>query len=331
MTVGSLSVAVLAGGPSAEAAVSRVSARAVAEALRAAGHTVHVLEVSEALPSLLASIQIDAVFPALHGRLGEDGCVQGLLEVMGLPYVGSGVLASAVAAYKPFAKGRFAELGVNQAEGVVVNSRMPVGECVELIWKTLGKHVVLKPASGGSAIGVTRMSDEDDGAAFRAALEAAFLIEANVLVERREHGLEVTCGVLEDDAGEPKALPPTQILAKAADWYDFKSRYGTSASEHLCPAPFETAVIAEIQKLAVLAHRAVGARDLSRVDFVVDPGARRVTVLEVNTLPGMTPTSLFPEACAVMGLSFSTLCDKLVRRAAARPRTEAPAVVPMPA
>ena len=328
-----LRIAVLAGGPSAEAAVSRVSASAVAGALARSGHSVQIIEVTENLPLALAAsgqVAFDVVFPALHGRLGEDGSVQGLLEVLGLPYVGSGVLGSAVAAYKPFAKAQFERLGVPQAPGLVVEASQPLAANIEKIWSELGKSVVIKPASGGSSIGVSRLSEADAAPAFEAALVAAFLIEQSVLVEQREFGLEVTCAVLEDEAGEPQPLPPTQILSKAADWYNFVARYGKGASEHLCPAPFSAALLREIQRCAVLAHQAVGARDLSRVDFIVDPELERVIVLEVNTLPGMTPTSLFPEACAVSGLSFEALCDRLVRRARARPRALQPAEVPMP-
>lgn len=326
-------VAVLAGGPSPEAAVSRVSANAVAGALRRTGHAVEVIEVNEKLPGALLQAGgpgFDVAFPALHGRLGEDGAVQGLLEVLGIPYVGSAVLASAVAAYKPFAKVHFKKFGVPYAEGMVVSAATPLGECVRRIWQHLGKAVVLKPASGGSAIGVSIMSEAESEAAFVVALEAAFRIEAEVLVERRMLGHEVTCGVLEDEAGNPQPLPPTLILAKGAGWYNFTARYASGESEHICPAPFTSKLLAEVQRCAVLAHRAVGARDLSRVDFVVNEASAQVTVLEVNTLPGMTPTSLFPEACAAIGLSFEQLCDRLVQRAAERPRPSVATEVPMP-
>jgi len=178
---------------------------------------------------------------------------------------------------------------------------------------------------------VARIQSEEDDAVLDRALESAFAIDATALVERFVTGLEVTCGVLEDDAGLAHALPPTLISARAAEWYDFKSRYGTGGSAHQCPAPFAAALIANIQTLAVAAHRALGARDLSRVDFVVrEDGPEPVTLLEVNTLPGMTATSLFPEAAAVAGIPFVTLCDRLVRRAHARPRRAAPPVQPMP-
>jgi D-alanine-D-alanine ligase len=153
-----------------------------------------------------------------------------------------------------------------------------------------------------------------------------------VLVESFRSGLEVTCGILEDEQGVARALPPTLILPRAADWYDFASRYAAKGSEHRCPAPFASSLNERIQRLAGRAHRALGARDLSRADFVVreDGGDDAVTLLEVNTLPGMTPTSLFPEAAAIAGVSFVDLCDRLVRRAHARPARAAPDVQPMP-
>jgi D-alanine-D-alanine ligase len=151
-----------------------------------------------------------------------------------------------------------------------------------------------------------------------------------VLVEEMKAGKEVTCAVLEDEHGVPRALPPTLIVPKAAGWYDFRSKYAPSGSVHQCPPPFAASLIERISELAVVAHTALGCRDLSRVDFVVDDERAEVTVLEVNTLPGMTATSLFPEAAGVAGISFPALCDRLVRRALARPRHAAPEALAMP-
>jgi D-alanine-D-alanine ligase len=191
---------------------------------------------------------------------------------------------------------------------------------------------VVKPAAGGSAIGVTRVHDTDSDAALLAAVEQALELDQRVLIERFEQGLEVTCGVLDDAAGVATPLPPTLIRSTASDWYDFTARYRAGGSQHSCPAPLPEAVFSRVQEVAVLAHRAIGARDLSRVDFVVAPeaGPAGVTLLELNTLPGMTSTSLFPEAAAVSGIAFSRLCDELARRAHARPRRNPPHALPMP-
>lgn len=327
----SLSVAVIAGGPSTEAAVSRTSAAAVREALIAAGHRPEVLELEPELFSALGAGNYDVVFPVTHGPLGEDGCLQGLLEILDAPYVGSGVLASALAASKPHAKALFRQRGLPVASDVLVARGEPLAERAAEIRRELGSKVVVKPASGGSAIATSRVGESDPDIDLVKALELAHAVDPFALVESFVNGDEVTCGVLESDTGVV-ALPPTQIVSKAADWYDFESRYRAGGSEHRCPAPFSAAVSRRIQDVAVTAFRALGCRDLGRVDFVVAPdaGPSAVTLLEINTLPGMTATSLFPEAAAIAGVPFPELCDRLARRALARPRRERPREIPMP-
>ena len=318
-----MKVAVIAGGPSSEAAVSRASASGVAAALANAGHAAEILELEPRLPQSLERERWDVVFPITHGPVGEDGCLQGLLEVLDLPYVGSGVLASALAASKPHAKVMFRAAGLPLADEALVQRGENLAEAARSVRERLGPAVVVKPGASGSAIGVSRIGADDADARMVEALEQALGLDPVALIERFVAGHEVTCGVLEE-----QALPPTLILAKAADWYDFASRYAAGGSEHRCPAPFSRELTERIQKHAVAAHRALGARDLSRVDFVVSDDD--VTLLEVNTLPGMTATSLFPEAAGVAGIPFAELCDRLVRRAAARPRRQAPRVLEMP-
>jgi D-alanine-D-alanine ligase len=262
-----------------------------------------------------------------HGPLGEDGCLQGLLEVLGLPYVGSDPRGSAVAAHKPTAKVLFRARGLPVADDLWVRQGDAGDDWPSRIIRALGTSVVIKPASGGSGIGVARLPDADE-AKIGASLSEVLLSD-DALVERFHSGLEVTCGVLEDESG-PAALPPTLIRAQANDWYDFTSRYRPGGSVHECPAPLALDVVEAVQRLAVQAHRAVGARDLSRVDFVVEPRGS-VLVLEVNTLPGMTATSNFPEAAQVSGIPFPELCLRLCRRAFSRPRRVVPNVVELPA
>jgi D-alanine-D-alanine ligase len=328
----SMSVAVLAGGPSVEAEVSRTSAAAVAGALERAHHRVVILELDAKLGKTLWETAPDVVFPVLHGPLGEDGCVQGLLEVLDLPYVGAGVLASALAASKPHAKKHFREAGLPVAPDALVHRNDDLVRRAEALRADLGAALVVKPSASGSAIGVTRIRETNSDADLVGALRAALDLSETALVESFVLGQEVTCGVLENDSARAEALPPTLIVSKAADWYDFTSRYKVGGSEHRCPAPFTPQLTEVIQRIAVSAHQALGVRDLSRVDFVVRPDAAEtaVTLLEVNTLPGMTPTSLFPEAAAVAGIDFVSLCDLLVRRAHARPRRSVPEPVPMP-
>ena len=326
----SLRVAVIAGGPSTEASVSRASATGVVSALGEAGHDATVVELSSDLPAQLFSGRYEVVFPAVHGRLGEDGCLQGLLEVMGVPYVGSGVLASALAMSKPHAKAQFRRVGLPVAADAVVNWGEDVVARAASIREELGRSVVVKPGGGGSAIGVELIGPDVPNDAFARALTRALDLDSVVLVERMIAGKEVTCSVLEDDVGAARALSPTLILPQAAGFYDFRSKYAPEGSVHQCPPPFSAVLVQSIQRAALGAHAVLGCRDLSRVDFVVDDAAGQITLLEVNTLPGMTATSLFPEAAAVSGIPFPELCDGLVRRAHARPRATDPFAPPMP-
>lgn len=325
-----LRIAVLVGGPSSEANVSRSSGRAVADALRAAGQQVRLVELGADTALLLHSEPTDVAFPVTHGPIGEDGCLQGMLEVLGLPYVGSAVLASALAADKPCAKRLFRAAGLPLAQERLVSDGADLEQCATRIRGEIGPAVVVKPANGGSAIGTTRVAASDPDAAMVVALRAALAVDARALVEAFASGQEVTCGVLElDDAGA-RALPPTLIESKAAEWYDFESRYAVGGSVHHCPAPLPAGLTQQIQSVALEAHATLGCRDLSRVDFVVDAVARRITLLEVNTLPGMTSTSLFPEAAAAAGVDFAALCLGLARRAYARVRRSVPDALPMP-
>lgn len=325
-----LKVALIAGGPSAEAEVSRTSARGAFSALERAGHSPTLFELDRTLAMHLAAASFDVAFPVTHGPLGEDGCLQGLLEVVGLPYVGSQVLSSAQAASKPHAKAIFRAQGLPVADEALLEQNEDWRARLREIRDQFAADLVLKPASGGSAIGVEMLkadASESDG---QAAAERAFELESLLLVERFAPGLEVTCGVLEEGA-TLRALPPTWIRPKASGHYDFVSKYREGGSEHVCPAPFEKSLSERIQAAAASAHRALGCRDLSRVDFIVDTAVDgSFVVLEVNTLPGMTPVSLFPEAAAVAGIPFEVLCDRLVRRAFARPRRQAQVGVAMP-
>ena len=322
-------IAVIAGGPSSEAAVSRTSAAAVHEALITSGHSPEILELDATLPARLAELAPEVVFPVTHGPVGEDGCLQGLLEVLALPYVGCDVRSSALAASKPHAKVHFRQAGLPLARELVVRRGDDPSKIATAAREVLGASVVVKPASGGSAIGVSRISRDDDDDVLARALAEALRFDVQVLVEERIDGHEVTCGILDVDDAGPRALPPTLITSQAADWYDFTSRYAPGGSAHQCPAPFAEPILDRIQSIAVQGFCALGARDLGRLDFVVTNDGS-ITLLELNSLPGMTATSLFPEAAGVAGIAFPELCSRLVRRASARPRRAAPDVIPMP-
>ena len=309
-----LSVAVIQGGPSVEAEVSRSSAKAVRAALTAEGHRVATLELDRFLSESLRSGGYDVAFPVSHGGLGENGSLQGLLEVVELPYVGSAVLASALAMDKGVARVLFASAGLPVAKGRVVARRTPLAESVSEVLATLGSALVVKPAASGSALGVVRLPDATPES-LAAALENEFLTSEQALVEQFVTGAEVTCGVL-DCGGEAVALPPTEVESPFDAFYTYEARYAKGRSVHHTPARFDEPTLLEIQRLAVGAHRALGCRDLSRVDFVVGPSREgdtaSVTVLEVNTLPGFTATSLYPEAALVQGIPFPELCNRLV-------------------
>jgi D-alanine-D-alanine ligase len=321
-----LSVAVVQGGPSTEAEVSRASALGVAKALAQAGHSVVRLELDAFLAESLRTGGYDVVFPVAHGAVGEDGSLQGLLEVLELPYVGSGVLASALAMHKRVARVVFERAGLPIAKGVAVprgDSRAAVA-AADRVRREVGARLVVKPSCHGSAIGVARLEADATAAAVAEALEAVWEIDDFAIVEHFARGREVTCGVLEGERHEKAsegegatALPPTEIFSPNDPFYTYEARYAPGRSHHVCPAELPPRVMASIQEMAVAAHASLGCRDLSRVDFVVgdDGDADTITLLEVNTLPGMTATSLYPEAAAAVGMTMPALCDAFVVRA----------------
>lgn len=305
-------VAVCCGGTSAEAAVSLVTGRMVAEALERSGAKVAVVEPDATLIGLLRDGEADVVFPALHGPIGEDGCLQGLLEYHRVPYVGSGVCASACANDKIIAKRIFRDAGLPVARDVVVRRGEAVPGAVERVIAAVGSDVVVKPARQGSAIGV---SFADGPQPIAAAMEAASGLGDDVLVEERIEGSEITAGVY--DVGGPQALPLIDIRTPAGTWYDYQHRYTAGLSSHVIPAPLPGEVYRAVQETAVAAHEVLGCRHLSRADFVVS-SAGRIALLELNTLPGMTPTSLYPDAARHAGYSFDALVAAFVLDALGR-------------
>ena len=325
-------VGVVFGGASTEAAVSRKTAESVYRALIDRDFEAKMAECDASLPARLEGC--DVVFPAVHGRFGEDGCLQGMLEILGLPYVGSNVLASAMANDKAVSKACFRAVGVPVVEDILVTKRAHQTP-EKQVFETLGKSVVVKPTCQGSAIGVSILKDLEGPSdpRLRTALEVAFSFDDRVLVETFADGLEVTCGVLDLHGQEPIALPPTLIVPKSADWYDFKAKYAAGGSEHVCPAPFRFETNTAIQRAAIAAHKSVKARDFSRTDFVVNEAwvARPALVaLEINTIPGMTATSLYPEAARTAGIAFADLIERLVKSAIARGSTQKQVAVEFP-
>ena len=329
MTSRRLSVAVIQGGPSTEAEVSRASATGVAGALRESGHHPVRLELDAFLSESLRTGGYDVVFPVTHGAVGEDGSLQGLLEVLELPYVGSDVLASALGMHKRVARVLFAAAGLPVAMGFDAR-RGDSGAAAKAHVQFGRTGMVVKPSSHGSAIGVARLEAGVPVPEIARALDAVWAIDEFAVVEHFVRGREVTCGVL--DAEETTALPPTEVHAPNDAFYTYEARYAPGRSRHVCPAELGPELTRRVQSVALGAHRALGCRDLSRVDFVVGEGSspEPVTLLEVNTLPGMTATSLYPEAAAAHGLPMPALVDRLVTHAFRRGTPTRPAARPLP-
>lgn len=306
------SIAVVCGGSAAEAEVSRVSGRGVADALLATYEDVIILELDEAIVEHLKEAQVEVVFPILHGPPGEDGTFQGLLEIVGIPYVGSGVLGSACAMDKIVAKQIFRANGLPVARDTVVHRGEGAPRAASRVLDLLGSDLVVKPSSQGSALGVLFSQNL---AGLGQALEHAFSYDERVLVEERIEGREITVAILEREGIE--ALPVIEIRTPPGSWYDYEHRYTPGLSEHIIPAPLPEAQCRRTQEVAKLAHESLCCRDFSRVDFVV-PEKGEPIILEVNTLPGMTPTSLYPDAARAAGLSFEALVAHLIERALSR-------------
>jgi D-alanine-D-alanine ligase len=312
------------GGASAEAEVSRTSAAQVAGALANRGHSTHTIELDSNCAQALLDLRPDVVFPALHGPPGEDGTVQGFVEMLGLPYVGSDVRGSALAMDKAVAKHIFRHHGLPVTDDVVVQANtQDLEEAARSIQQRLGSAVAIKPLNQGSAIGVTPLPNGGDIAA---ALQTA-LGYGSCLVEPYIMGKEITVGVLEVE-DHLVAHPVIEIVTASEQWYDYENRYTPGQSEHIMPANLEASLRKQLQSIAIQAHEALGLQDLSRADFIVTD-SDDIALLEVNTLPGMTPTSLYPEGASAIGYPFEVLVDHLVQRAVERgPRLEVPAADP---
>jgi D-alanine-D-alanine ligase len=307
-------VAVVEGGPSTEAEVSRASARGVTDALEEGGHLVTRLELDPTVCERLRVGAFDVVFPVVHGAVGEDGSLQGVLEVLDLPYVGSDVLASALAMNKAMARVVLSAAGCPIARGgAVKRGSASALACARRARATLGA-IVVKPASSGSAIGVTRLAAAKPDGDVAAAIDEAWKLDDTAIVEELVEGREVTCSVL-DVEGAPRVLAATEIASPNDAFYTYEARYAPNRSVHTCPALLGDALTQEVHEAALAAHVALGCRDLSRADFIV---GERAVLLEVNTLPGMTATSLYPEAARAVGMSFSKLCSALVENARTR-------------
>lgn len=309
-----MSIAVLAGGNSSEREISLDSGKNAAAALKEAGFgTVELLDTAdEAFVARITDGSWDAAFIALHGETGEDGTIQGFLEFLGIPYTGPDVTASACAADKELSKLLYDRAGIPIAPGVAL-ARDEKRDLAEL-YRQLGPECFVKPAVNGSSYGISLVKSEEE---LSPAIARAFEYSDKVLIERRVKGVEITVGVFDD--GEPRALPIVEVCCQneGAEFYDLRVKYISPEKIHRIPARLEPDMYARAQELACRAHRALGCEGISRSDFIVTEEGP--VILETNTIPGMTDTSLYPDEIRhTDDLTFPEVCAALVRLAVKR-------------
>jgi D-alanine-D-alanine ligase len=297
-------VAVLMGGMSAERDVSLSSGKGCAAALREEGFDVVEIDPGPNVGSQVADAKVDAVFNALHGRFGEDGTVQGVLELLRVPYTHSGVLASALAMHKQKTKDVYRAAGIPIVNSIVVDRREAAARHL------MEPPYVVKPVNEGSSVGVFIIRKGDNRPP-EALGSDKWTLSSEMMVEEFVPGRELTVAVMGD-----RALGVTEITTNLA-FYDYEAKYSEGGSMHVLPAKIPAQVTEEAKRLAVLAHQALGCRGVSRTDFRYDDtqGKHRLVALETNTQPGMTPTSLVPEQAAFVGMSYAKLCRWLVEDA----------------
>lgn len=309
-------VAVLMGGWSSERDVSLVSGAGVVKALESKGYNVTPIDVQRDLGGLLKALtpRPDVIFNALHGKGGEDGTIQGVLEYLGIPYTHSGVMATATAMNKPLAKKIVALAGVPVAKEVIATQADVQSRDV------LPPPYVVKPFDEGSSVGVRIIHKNDN---FRILAEDSWIYGDKVMVEEYIPGHELTVGVMGD-----KAIAVTEIIA-ATDFYDYTAKYTTGMSRHEAPAKIPQEITDACMDYALRAHKALSCDGVSRTDFRWDdskPGTSGIIFLETNTQPGMTPTSLLPEQAQALGISYADLCAWLVERARSKACAPLPGV-----
>ncbi|WP_085523523.1 D-alanine--D-alanine ligase [Tuberibacillus sp. Marseille-P3662] len=299
-----MKIGVIYGGTSSERDVSLSTGKGIIQALKQNGYEVTAVDFHPDRLESILSLEVDLVFIALHGKYGEDGRIQGLLEILGIPYVGSGIMSSSLAMDKARAKVLFEQAAIRTAKGLTIAAdHLPLQD------SPLGYPVVIKPNSEGSTIGLTIAHDRDT---FMKGINEAFKFDQQVLVEEFVSGNEITVSVIEEDK-KTRALPVVEIVPKN-QYYDYESKYAPGMSDHFVPARIPESVMQVAQDWAVQAHNILGCETYSRVDFIWPENDEFPVILEVNTLPGMTPTSLYPDAARAIGLSYEQMIDHLIRQ-----------------
>jgi D-alanine-D-alanine ligase len=310
-------VAVLKGGRSLERQVSLRSGARVEDALERLGHHVTPLDVGPDLIERLAEAAPDVAFVALHGRDGEDGTVQELLEILGIPYTGSGVLASILSMDKVLTKHILQQAGVPSPDFFSLDEsafrELGAAEALPAIERRLEFPIVVKPAGQGSALGIKFARTQAD---VPSALVAAFSYDQKVLFERHVNGRDLAVSVLEQD-GRPVALPIVEALPREEDFYDFEARYEIGRTTFVCPAELPEPLAERVRELALATYDALGCTAFARVDLMLEEASGDLYVLEANTIPGLTETSLLPQAAEAAGIAFDALIGRVLELARA--------------
>lgn len=310
-----LEVLVIGGGLSSEHEVSLATSRMIIKNLDAAKYDAHLVIIGKdgkwkfgkerpvdigAAITKIGKAKFDFAFIALHGIFGEDGRMQALLEWLGLPYSGAGVMSSALAMDKQMTNVIYAAIGLRVPPYIVLDKK-------EKSLRNISFPAVVKPVDGGSSVGVSIVKTKKE---MSVAIVKALKEGRRVMVQKYIKGKEITCGIVEDGRGRPFALPPTEIIPRSAAFFDYHAKYAAGGSLEITPAGISVPQTKEIQKLAMRAHCALGCRGMSRSDFILSGG--KFYILETNTIPGMTEASLLPKAATTAGISFPQLLDMII-------------------
>ena len=296
-------VGVLYGGLSSEREISLKTGSAIAKALKNQGYHVITIDVGRDLPTVLQQEKIDVAFIALHGKYGEDGCIQGLLEILDIPYTGSGVTASALAMNKHLTKQILLQNNIPTPAYKEISSNDISQWTIEKL--QLGQSVVVKPSSEGSSVGIQLCHDEES---FKKALQEAAQYDTSILVESYIDGRELTVGILDE-----KPMAVLEIVP-AETFYDFTAKYQSQTTQYICPAQISEKLAQQAMSFSDKTHKKLGCAGVTRVDLMLDR-EDNIYVLEINTIPGMTATSLIPKMATHLGYTFEVLCEKILESA----------------
>jgi D-alanine-D-alanine ligase len=306
-----IKIALLSGGRGGEREVSLKTGEQIFKALDKNKYQVFRYDPKNDLKNFFldcANKKFDLIFPALHGPFGEDGKLQGLLDILGTPYLFSGCLASALAMNKYKTKIVAEKSGMLTAKDFILRKKEKFD--LEKIIKKLSFPIVVKPVELGSSVGMTIAKTKRE---LKEGIAKAFKCDQEVICEQFIKGRELTVPIMGNNP--PKALPVIEIIPKISGWFDYKAKYEVGGSEEVCPAKIPARIKIEAQKQAVAAYQAIGCKDLARADFIWQEGSNKLYFLEINTIPGMTATSLVPRSAKAAGLEFSDFLDKLIASA----------------